>query len=506
MRCFLNPGIGWRQNRPSRGVCATMLGRLISLLAFLLLTACALIPPSPPPPPADPIAAHCLDLYAAVDKTVANDGVTPSSPARIAGFPYLRVNRFLASYRDEPMDAAGRAAWVARLAELDRQARQVELESLPGPVLEDLTHGAALDACAQTLQAYLLASPQHLGLVRERAVVPPDYRTLNRVLGLYPLLALPVSYGIFRWHEETHRVFALPLEALPVRGKLRRWRPPGEAVEIPPFTELSRDALGIPEPTPAPLADLYAAHAPVWEIDVVGNFDLPGTPFWRNDGIPSVDPSVPVTYRYATYTRWQGRVLLQLNYLIWFAERPLTGLLDIYGGALDGLIWRVTLDHDGTPLLYDSIHPCGCYHLFFPGPGLRLRPTALALPEPPLVPQWAPLINPDTRVIVRMASGNHFIQRVYTAVPEEGSVYAWRDYQELYSVPVMGDDQRSLFGLDGLVPGTERRERWLLWPMGIPSAGAMRERGRHATAFIGRRHFDDPDLLERLFEPVGFKL
>jgi hypothetical protein len=30
----------------------------------------------------------------------------------------------------------------------------------------------------------------------------------------------------------------------------------------------------------------------------------------------------------------------------------------------------------------------------------------------------------------------------------------------------------------------------------------MRERGRHATAFIGRRHFDDADLLDRLFEPV----
>jgi hypothetical protein len=28
----------------------------------------------------------------------------------------------------------------------------------------------------------------------------------------------------------------------------------------------------------------------------------------------------------------------------------------------------------------------------------------------------------------------------------------------------------------------------------------MRQWGRHATAFVGRRHFDDPDLLERYFE------
>jgi hypothetical protein len=34
--------------------------------------------------------------------------------------------------------------------------------------------------------------------------------------------------------------------------------------------------------------------------------------------------------------------------------------------------------------------------------------------------------------------------------------------------------------------------------MGIPSPGAMRQRGLHATAFAGRRHFDDPDLLDTL--------
>ena len=30
-----------------------------------------------------------------------------------------------------------------------------------------------------------------------------------------------------------------------------------------------------------------------------------------------------------------------------------------------------------------------------------------------------------------------------------------------------------------------------------------RERGRQATAFLGRRHFDDADLLDALFEQVG---
>ena len=44
------------------------------------------------------------------------------------------------------------------------------------------------------------------------------------------------------------------------------------------------------------------------------------------------------------------------------------------------------------------------------------------------------------------------------------------------------------------------RSRFLFWPMGIASAGAMRQWGHHATAFVGRRHFDDPELLEQRFE------
>jgi hypothetical protein len=36
--------------------------------------------------------------------------------------------------------------------------------------------------------------------------------------------------------------------------------------------------------------------------------------------------------------------------------------------------------------------------------------------------------------------------------------------------------------------------------MGIVSSGAMRQWGRHATAFVGRRHFDDAELFERRFE------
>lgn len=476
----------------------------VSML-FLLMQACAVAPPRPSP---DAGLAACLALYEATDIAVARHGYSPTSSVRVRGFPNLRVDRFLASFHTQPLDGEARAAWVHRLAALDQQARDIELASLPTALADELarrhaagsTLGDALRGCSARLQVRDAADPDRMEALRARSVVPADYAVVNRLLGLYPISAVPVSLGIARWHAETRRMFAQPLAALPTQGELLRYRPP---VEQPRHSAdgVPRDALGVPNPDDAQLAALYAAHAPVWEIDVAGDFDRPGSPRWDATDRPSVDARQAVVYRYPSYTRWNGRSLLQLNFVIWFAERPSEGPTDMLAGALDGLVWRVTLDEDGRPLLYDSIHSCGCYHQFFPSERLRLRDDASALPEPPLVPQSAPLPGPGQRVVIRLSSGRHFIERLYGGA-DGGIEYAWAPYETLYAVRDNGAT-RSLFGADGLVVGTERGERWLLWPMGIPSPGAMRERGRQSTAFLGQRHFDDLDLLERLFEPTG---
>jgi len=66
-----------------------------------------------------------------------------------------------------------------------------------------------------------------------------------------------------------------------------------------------------------------------------------------------------------------------------------------------------------------------------------------------------------------------------------------------------GGVTRSAFWASGIVPGTERGERLLFWPMGIDSPGAMRQWGRQPTAFVGRRHFDDARLMELRFGLQG---
>ncbi|RMF08372.1 MAG: hypothetical protein D6763_10155, partial [Alphaproteobacteria bacterium] len=77
--------------------------------------------------------------------------------------------------------------------------------------------------------------------------------------------------------------------------------------------------------------------------------------------------------------------------------------------------------------------------------------------------------------------------------------YTLRSYDALRRLPLEGGGTRSLFSPSGIVRGTARAERFLFWPMGIASAGAMRQWGTHATAFVGKRHFDDPFLIDQSY-------
>jgi len=206
-------------------------------------------------------------------------------------------------------------------------------------------------------------------------------------------------------------------------------------------------------------------------------------------------------YRRLAFTRYHQQTLVQLVYTIWFPERPRDSELDLLAGRLDGLVFRVTLDAAGRPLVYDTIHPCGCYHMFLP----TARVKALPSPEPGIewafVPEALPARGAAERVAVRIQSRTHYLVAVRPADDSAGAIkYGFAEDDALRALPRADGATRSAFGPDGIVPGTERGERLFYWPMGIASSGAMRQWGRQATAFIGRRHFDDSDLIERRFE------
>jgi hypothetical protein len=147
------------------------------------------------------------------------------------------------------------------------------------------------------------------------------------------------------------------------------------------------------------------------------------------------------------------------------------------------------------------MHNCGCYHLFFPTNHIIPRVLTGNQEKPVLLPDLIPDISSGDIVVIRLASGTHYLQRVNVTGTTGSSIrYTLANYKELRSIALPSGHNRSMFGPDGLVTGTERKERWILWPMGIPAPGSMRQWGHHATAFVGKRHFDDPDLLDRYFK------
>jgi len=457
--------------------------------------------------------AMCLHWLEHIDTKLAENNLEDARTARITGFPHLRINRFLASLSDRATDQNAFAQWLENLRRLDEEARQLEFANLPAgqksALMSELPPGESFEQgvqrCGRLLAKLNLSAPGHQRILLQRAKIPDAYQTWKRVIGVYALIQYAAVTGIERLHRELNESFQKPLTQQPVQGHLMQYAAPQTAsLTESDIAAMLRPAydnpLGIPSLTPEQLRRLFEHFAPILEIDTRNDNDKIGMIMLDAEGQPQIDTAKSAVYIQHAFTRWHGKVLLQLVYQIWLPARGKTGLFDLYGGPLDSVIWRVTLSPDGTPIAYDSIHGCGCYYLLFPSQGYRaIAPKDGA--EPVLSPMPMPEIPSGKRLLLRLAARTHYLQQVAVVqnTPNNtAQLYAWQESEWLRSIPLQDGTRRSLFGADGIINASQRNERFLLWPFGVASPGAMRQWGTHAIAFTGRRHFDDPFLLEKL--------
>jgi hypothetical protein len=472
----------------------------------------------------------CADFFASLDKRTEEAGVIDPGVFRVKNYPYLRVNRFVASFREDVDNKAVFAKWVGRMQALDQDARKYEIANLPDSAVAELDSAnnraglfSKVATCGDLLKAADFQNVKHQAELSESVSVPDDYISIRRILGIYPLTSLFVSQGVSHWHAKVHKRFSLEPPA--------NWRSiryaPAKKIDMSSVRQIvdsnKRDALGIPVYSPEERQALFWMFAPVWEIQIKGDYDRIGAPFWTDKGALDVNTDKSVTYTLLSFTRFGKQIFTQLNYIIWFPARPKEGALDIFGGLLDGLNYRVTLDNHGEPLFYETMHNCGCFYKAYPTKRLQAR-EKLDYAEPPLILK-APDVNPSKDLMtVAMESRTHYVQHLYPLSRElqpAMAVYSLVDYGQLRSLPYYSrDDRRSMFNLYGIAPGSERLERFILWPTGnlygiapgserlerfilwptgVLSPGAMRQWGRHAVAFVGKRHFDDPFFMDRMY-------
>jgi hypothetical protein len=480
---------------------------------LVLLAGCASISAPPRSAVRDPAIQACDQWFAALNEETRRAGVRDAGAWMIPAFPYLRADRYTASFgaaaRRKP-DAA--AQWVERMRALDQEARTVEIANLPAASLDKLEAGgrgsalARTQECGRQLMAADAGDASLAARLADEVRVPDDYLTWQRALGLYPIIQYPFSAGVEDWHDEARKTFERARAGEPANHEVIRYAPVETAAysraEVAALLRRAPKApLGVPQFSPAELGRLFATYAPDIEVETTGDYDRIGALHWRGSEKLAVDPARPVVYRKLAYARQGEATLVQLVYVAWFAERPKDHAFDLLGGQLDGLVWRVTLAPDGEPVLYDTIHPCGCFHMFFPTPRAEVTPPPKSMIEWAFVPATLPAVPEGARIAVQAMTRSHYLRDVRIDGVSSGSTvrYTFEDYDGLRSLPRPDGSRRSAFAPNGLVPGTQRSERFLFWPMGVPSAGAMRQWGRHATAFLGRRHFDDADLIERRF-------
>lgn len=463
------------------------------VISLWFLGGCAGTPPSD----RDFRNAYCSDQWQSLQQRLDDEGIRDAQAVAIPGTPMLRVTRELASFDLGELAPAQRLEWLRRALEEGRAGVQSEASRLDDP-----PSLAPLMRCAETEIELIAYDDERWAELIEGVSVPDAYHHWRRAVGLFPLMRPAMRWQVRRletYLESQYRSYE-------PEGEWQRYTPAHNPEARPATEEIlsrarARSALGQYRFNEHERQLLLQRHAPILEVETLGSHDRPGSPEWR-DGRWEITPPVRA-YTQVTATRWQGEWVPQLVYHFWFDERPKDHPLDIYGGRLDGLIWRVTLDSSGDILLYDSVHPCGCYLRWHPvEQRLALKPDA---PDDGIMTMM-PVSLPEKRPgppLVRLQSATHYLVDIRHQAESSDTAsepYSLAPYDQLRSIP--GDNgRRSLFGPDGLVPDTQRLERFLLWNTGVPSPGAMRQWGHHATSFLGTRHFDDPDLLARYFKP-----
>jgi len=485
------------------------------LVSLIILTGCAYTPRTVRSPylGLNTPAGRCADFFAALDQELKQAGVRDPGEFRLKNHPYLRTNRFLASFAALIDVETAFDDWVKRLQRLDQKVRDFEIANLPPENLSNLHFktGATdvrkrIRQCGDILKAIDFEDADQRQKFKAKVKPFDDYLLLRRISGLYPITSMFVTSGIYRYQSEVYKSFN---NQPPPSGWQKIRYVPAVSNDLQPSVSdilktARRDAIGIPEYSAKNQQILFDFFAPVWDVQTEGDFDRIGTPFWSADKHPAIDTKRPLGFQRLSLARFKGKILTQLNYVVWFPARPKEGAFDIYGGLIDGLIYRVTLDSDGQALLYETVHSCGCYHKFYPTERLQVL-KKVDYAEKPLVLK-APAAEPDSaRMVIALETRTHYVKSLYTLPREMKTAavsYAFEDYDQLRSLKYSQRENRSFFSEDSLVPGSERLERYLLWPTGVLSPGAMRQWGRHSVAFVGKRHFDDPNLIEKVFQRV----
>jgi hypothetical protein len=460
--------------------------------------------------------ARAALFFKHLDRAVEKYAVSDASTFAVPGFPYLKSNRFLAAVRKRPAQSEADLYWAGQMLKLGLNSRRKELANLPAGVFREISEATGdlldRDTIYQITESYALqlfgddqTQPNFINVLKKAVTIPDEYSSMTRFFGLYPLAGIPVTLATAMAYSRYKDWHATPLDNLKTDGRVVRFFPEEtESVVDQAFMNnlydpLHLDDFGLPVLTKLDERLLANRFAPTIYQDVLQDYDLIGKIIWKENQV-QVDTGQPRAYFYVSHSFLGGHPALQLNYAFWYSERAGENAPAIERGPLDGLSYRVTLSRNGKPVMVDIMNSCGCYYFFVP----QKEHVAKVVTKPgeiaPLVPAWLPTENPGSRINLRVNSGWHQVQKVFSGeVSAPGHAYSLVPYETLESLPKGKDQRESVFSPAGIMKDSWRIEPYIFFSMGIQNIGYMRQRGHHAIKMVGRGHFTDPDLFDRSF-------
>ena len=460
--------------------------------------------------------AETIRFFGVLDRIVDEADARNAASFSVSGFPYLRTNRFLTGLKQDLDTDARKEQWIRWLQQLDIEARKKEIRNLPSGAIRKLTRELGQEFDRQILQDRVAVYSEKLlnhdqrrtdffTTVQAAVTNLDEYRTVYRVLGIYPITSLPVAVVTHRVQDEFKKWHHTPVDQLDIQGELIAYRP----TQLAAYSQATagiilkrsrKNVLGVPIPSVTDEKTLVGMFAPLIHQDQVQSYDRIGAVVWR-DGHVRINPRQPTVYYYFTHARFKGQPVLQLNYAFWYSARDGPNSPWIERGALDGLTVRISLDNDGLPFMVDIMNTCGCYHFFVPDQKRveRIIPTPQEVDV--FVPRWMPELFPQRRLDIWINSGWHQVVHLASERKPLGFLpYRLVAYDQLEMLPHSENHYESIFNSSGIAKDSERIEFLIFFPMGIPDVGSMRQRGHHAIKLVGRSDFDDPDLFDDNFE------
>lgn len=409
--------------------------------------------PELPPGKMGESLAQCYQTFAATEASRREAGVLHASYFQVKDFPFLRVDRLMASYAGDIKDENQAGPWLESMREYAHFSRGVELSELNMERVERSRRLHDLSFCSVWLS--LLAFDQEK--VRNRMI--------QAIRDSVPQPADPVSARA-----------TIGLDSIDP-AQLKAWRPvaAADAADVAAmrkhFDSCDRDPLGRVGLISDEWLRLAAVNAPL----VLTPKPLTGPTLTAEAKVLN-NGSARMHYQ-PMFVRVGNQTLLQFAYYIWLSHD------DDPASGFDGLIWRVTLDLKGQPLVYDSISLDGANHQWFAAQELETKgETTLGTPQLGTGPVALTLSSQGQLVAVS--------SREDVSAENGGEVTVVR-YDDLAETHLADGRQRSMFDSRGR----------------LRSAGpAVYMLGQHPAIDKQKHTFDDPRLVDMSFTITDARL